>query len=192
VDVWISGDKYTYDYKDQNHKDKTFPMLMMQLAHILMLNKVWDKKANLRVFLLVNEHWQTSDRDKFDIIMKDLRIKVEKVEEVKLKSFPNLNWNALLEEIQSCEHPEIEIKETKTAKEMKSYYQLLNEIMVEKSKKTHLTLLAMPKMPPLPKNKIAEGLAVVYLEWLSCLVKNLPPTAMVATGEPIPVISVDI
>jgi len=57
IDVWLFASDYTFNLSNiqNNNRDDTFPMLMMQLGHILVQNKVWVKKAHakLRVLLMV-------------------------------------------------------------------------------------------------------------------------------------------
>ena len=44
IDVWIFADEYSFDINDlenEGNHDNIFPMLLMQFAHILSINKVW-------------------------------------------------------------------------------------------------------------------------------------------------------
>ncbi|ETO30640.1 hypothetical protein RFI_06481 [Reticulomyxa filosa] len=191
VDVWIWANAYTYDLRDQDKKDMAFPMLMMQLAHIIMLNRVWDKKASLRVMLVVDEHWTPKHDSQFGEMIRELRLKVEQVVPVQKPKVDVPQWQDVLQEIKS--DVESTFSEIKATERMISYYQSINQTMHEQSKQTQLTFLALPQMPPISKNKVIDqSCAMIYFQCLSSLVKDLPPTAMVATGQSIPVISVDI
>merc|ERR1712154_49049 len=50
VDIWLFAEDYTFDIISKSIQDSGFPMLIMQLAHILLQNKVWDKAAGLRKY----------------------------------------------------------------------------------------------------------------------------------------------
>ena len=74
VDVWLFAEDYTFDVELNDEYDKDFPMLIMQLSHILLQNKLWDKKAKLRVFIFVSSSWNTTKSEHFDAIIKKLRL----------------------------------------------------------------------------------------------------------------------
>ena len=78
VDVWLFTDDYSFDL-ETNSMDSGFPMLLMQLAHILLLNKVWEKAAGLRVMLVVPNSWTTEDQNHFDALINELRLKIDDV-----------------------------------------------------------------------------------------------------------------
>eukprot|EP01083_Nonionella_stella_P181753 652076_1 len=178
VDIWLFADDYTFNLKDRLC-DRGFPMLIMQLSHILLQNKVWDKAAGLRVFLLVNNAWNEGDQLNFDNIVKELRLGIDQVVVLKQPSKRKPDWNAIGED-------ENEIKMNR--KYFKKYYATLNSTMVSLSSQTYFTFF---KLPPLP-SKINTQLCTLYFESMYTLFKHMPPTALIATGEELPVISMDI
>ena len=76
---------------------------------------------------------------------------------------------------------------------MKNYYKALNQSMRSISSQTYFSFM---KLPSLPQNvediTIKQQLESLYFECLYILLSGMPPSALVVTGEEIPVISVDI
>merc|ERR1712154_249783 len=92
VDIWLFADDYSFNLKERSIKDSGFPMLIMQLSHILLQNKVWDKAAGLRVFLLVDDQWNEEDQLNFDDIVKELRLGIDQVVVLKQPSMRRPTW----------------------------------------------------------------------------------------------------
>merc|ERR1712113_144652 len=75
-------------------------------------------------------------------------------------------------------------------KHWKKYYQTLNSTMVSLSTQTYFTFIKLPKLPPInTNNELNKKFAKIYFESLYILLKHMPPTALIATGEELPVIS---
>ena len=181
VDIWLFADDYTFDLNDTT-KDYGFPMLIMQLAHILLQNKVWDKAAGLRVFLLVNNKWNESDQLNFDTIVKDLRLGIDQVVVLKQPTMKKPSWKSIINNKMKKKH-------------LKKYYSTLNSTMVSLSSQTYFTFLKLPQLPPtedIDDNEMNIKLSRMYFESMYILLKQMPPTALIATGEELPVISMDI
>ncbi len=89
MDVWLFANDYNLDM-DHSVKDSGFPMLLMQLAHILLLNKVWEKKAGLRIFLIVPISWDDERKNKFENIIRDLRLRVQAVVPLQERTLPKV------------------------------------------------------------------------------------------------------
>lgn len=187
IDIWLFASDYSFDIMnlDNNCKDDTFPMLMMQLAHILLQNKVWVKKAKakLRVLLMVNNKWDQSDKSNFDALLKQLR----------LNDIDNL---IILKEPENYTKPKWEsiIDGKKKSSNLKKYYNSLNGTIKSLSSETYITFMKLPKFPPIIDNddEMNTKLNVMYYQSLYVLLRGLPPTALVATGEQHPVISIDL
>jgi len=180
VDIWLFADDYTFDLNDTT-KDYGFPMLIMQLAHILLQNKVWDKAAGLRVFLLVNNKWNEADQLNFDTIVKDLRLGIDQVVVLKQPKMKKPSWKSIIDNKMKKKH-------------LKKYYSTLNSTMVSLSSQTYFTFLKLPLLPPqdIDDNELNIKLSKMYFESMYILLKSMPPTALIATGEELPVISMDI
>ena len=182
MDIWLFASDYTFSLSDKS-KDIGFPMLMMQLAHILLQNKVWDKAAGLRVFLLVNNKWNESDQQNFDTMVKDLRLGIDQVVVLKQPSMKKPSWQSIIDQKMKKKH-------------LKKYYSTLNSTMVSLSSQTYFTFIKLPQLPPtnlkINNQQIIKKLATMYFESMYILLKHMPPTALIATGEELPVISMDI
>ena len=79
-------------------------------------------------------------------------------------------------------------------KSIKKYYTILNNTIQSLSSQTYFTFI---KLPPFPNNllnndNLNKQLLVIYYECLYILLKELPPTALVKTGQKMPVISISI
>eukprot|EP00485_Elphidium_margaritaceum_P002943 CAMPEP_0202707636 /NCGR_PEP_ID=MMETSP1385-20130828/19934_1 /ASSEMBLY_ACC=CAM_ASM_000861 /TAXON_ID=933848 /ORGANISM="Elphidium margaritaceum" /LENGTH=969 /DNA_ID=CAMNT_0049366387 /DNA_START=21 /DNA_END=2930 /DNA_ORIENTATION=+ len=182
VDIWLFAEDYSLNL-DAEHAamDRGFPMLIMQFAHILLTNKVWDKAAGLRVFLLVGDEWSDDDQQRFSAIVKDLRLDVDSVVVLKQTALRRPSWQSI-------------IADESEKQRLLKYYQSLNETIVSLSSQTYFTFLRMPDLPPIDSNDedMNHNLCTIHFEALYALLQNMPPTALICTGETLPVISMDI
>jgi len=184
VDIWLFADDYSFDLADRS-RDRGFPMLIMQLSHILLQNKVWDKAAGLRVFLLVDNRWNEEDQHNFDDIVKELRLGIDQVVVLKQPTMKKPTWEQTLEGKMKKKH-------------WKKYYSTLNSTMVSLSSQTYFTFIKLPELPPIDMRQLADDEEMarkhctMYFECMYLLLNQMPPTALIATGEELPVISMDI
>ena len=212
VDAWLFADDYTFivngvtsdDYsRDEILEKRTkkrmenglqydidFPMLMMQLAHIILLNRKWSNVAKLRVFLVISEDdWSTARQQQFDFILNELRLGVE--QSVVLKEPSNVLHKPTWDEILNGDIED---------NEMILYWKEINRMIKGLSSQTLFSFIKLPKLPPMHNIKnenyddeeMISKMNELYLSSLYVLLNELPPCALVATGESIPVISVDI
>jgi hypothetical protein len=222
VDVWLFADDYTYELGDRHtgdvkmeKPDGNFPMLIMQLAHIILLNRIWTKQAKLRVILVVDDEWDVDQQAKFDSAIRELRLDCESVISIKSSSHlrthrkesVDLTADAGDEKsdhahqtkafVNRPDWAQLDIDTLTDAKEvkgikrdMKKYYRGLNSKIVEMSMRTHLIFMALP---PLPSESLMTGSwDEFYFDCLKNLTKDLPPTCLVATGEKIPVMTINV
>jgi len=186
IDVWLFASDYTFNFSNiqNNHRDDTFPMLMCQLAHILVQNKVWVKKAHAkwRILFMANNQWDQQDRANFDAIMQQLRLTDIEVQHLnEPENYKKPKWQSIVEEKRKGTH-------------LKKYYNSLNSIIKSHSAETYFTFLALPELPPIVDGdeEMTSRLNLMYYQSLYVLLRGLPPTALVATGEEKPVISIDL
>ena len=186
IDIWLNAKDYSFDAENlqNNHKDDIFPMLMMQISHILLQNKVWIKKAKakLRVLLIINNDWNQHDRMRFDALLKEMRLN------------DISNW-ITVKEPENYTKPKW--KDIASGKEdalhLKKYYDSLNNTIKSLSSESYFTFMKLPQFPPFTGDeKKDEQLNRIYYESLYVLLRGLPPTALVQTGEIEPVISIDL
>merc|ERR1712113_1021781 len=167
-----------------NAKDNVFPMLMMQISHILLQNKVWIKtaKAKLRVLLIINNEWNAIDRNVFDAMLKKLRLnEVHQWITVKEpENYTKPKWSEIM-------------KGTLNGLHFKKYYDSLNNTIKSLSSESYFTFMKLPQFPPFSGDaKKDEQMNRIYYQSLYVLLRGLPPTALVGTGENEPVISIDL
>jgi len=187
IDVWLFATDYTLNEANlsNNYKDDTFPMLLMQLAHILLQNKIWTKraKAKLRVLLMVNNKWDQYDKKRFDKLLKKLRLNdVDNWITVKEpENYTKPKWNDI-------------INGNKKSKDFKKYYNSLNNTIKSLSSESYFTFMKLPQLPPVldNDNEMNAKLNKMYYQSMYILLRGLPPTALVQTGETKPVISTDL
>ena len=74
------------------------------------------------------------------------------------------------------------------------YYNSLNSMIKSLSGETYFTFIALPEFPPIVEmeEEMNSRLNLMYYQSLYVLLRGLPPTALVATGEMDPVISIDL
>merc|ERR1712013_956079 len=80
-------------------------------------------------------------------------------------------------------------------KHLKKNFATLNSTRVSRSSQTYFTFLKLPELPPIASMDSAEAkekLCRMYFESLYVLPKQMLPKALIATGEELPVISMDI
>eukprot|EP00483_Globobulimina_turgida_P007359 UN07373 len=160
-------------------------MLMMQLSHILLRNKVWIKKAKvkLRVLLFVNNKWAQNDKINFEKLLKQLRLnEVDNLIILKEpEKYKKVSWNDI-------------INDNKKGSILKKYYNALNTTIKSLSSETYFTFMKLPKLPPISddNDEMNRKLNIMYYQSLYVLLRGLPPTALLQTGEINPVISTDL
>jgi len=191
IDVWLFARDYSLRMErlDENRKDGVFPMLLLQLAHILLRNKVWSRRAGarLRVLLFVDNRWAQSDQQRFEATLKELRLNdiahIEILKEPEMAQRPS--WAQLAEAQGDAKQK---------AKQLRQWWNALNSTMKSLSSQTYFTFLKLPELPPQRDDDTETDarLSKLYAESLYVLLRGLPPTALVATGEVEPVISVDL
>ena len=167
MDVWLYANDYTWDLKktemisaheppinpaleksesikrkNRNKKDGQFPMLIMQLSHILLQNKTWKNRAGLRVFLLVNNEWTEKDQKIFDSLIGYLRLQVNDIVVVKQPKAEFITFQQI-------------IKKEKTFKQMKQHYFELNQQIYSFSKNTYFIFFALPELPPVEHPQVS-------------------------------------
>merc|ERR1712228_687906 len=187
IDIWLNAKDYSFDVNNlqNNCKDDTFPMLMMQISHILLSNKVWIKKAKakLRVLLIINNEWAQQDRIQFDALLKKLRL--NDID----------NW-ITVKEPENYSKPRWKDIESGKADglRLKKYYDSLNNTIKSLSSESYFTFMKLPEFPPFitGDEKKNEEMNRIYYQSLYVLLRGLPPTAFVGTGEIEPVISIDL
>ena len=188
IDVWLFANDYTFDLMniDNNNKDDKFPMLIMQLSHILLQNKVYAKKAKakIRVLLMVDNKWGQSDQNNFDLLLRELRLK-DSIDHLQILKEPVNYVKPKWEQI---------IKGKKKSSHLKKYYNSLNSTIKSLSSETYFTFMKLPEFPPIIDNndEMTAKLNLTYYQSLYVLLRGLPPTALIATGEIDPVISTDL
>ena len=236
IDVWLFASDYTFNLSNvrNNCRDDTFPMLMMQLAHILVRNHQWSKKAHakLRVMLMVDNQWDHRDRDNFDAMLQQLRLTELEVQVLKVfirwkcafKSVSISDFDIKLIGFVTVQEPENYskpqwrsiIEEKRRGTNLKKvwldigsvhkvwcwtgvhfgvqYYNSLNSMIKSLSGETYFTFIALPEFPPIVEmdEEMNSRLNLMYYQSLYVLLRGLPPTALVATGEMDPVISIDL
>lgn len=187
IDVWLFANDYTFNFMDidNNCKDNIFPMLIMQLSHILLQNKVWIKKAKakLRVLLMVDNKWEASDKRNFEMLLKQLRL-TDSIDHLQIlkqpENYKKVEWESI-------------INGKKKSSNLKKYYNSLNSTIKSLSSETYFTFLKLPQFPPIIDNdEMSKKLNIAYYQSLYVLLRGLPPTALVATGEKDAVISTDL
>jgi len=186
IDVWLFANDYTFESHavEHNCKDDVFPMLIMQLAHVLLRNKVWKKSnAKLRVLLMVGNKWGQDDKHNFEALLQHLRLK------------------RTIDHLQILKEPENYSKPTwqqiadgkRKASSLKKYYNSLNATIKALSSETYFVFMKLPQFPPVAdEEEEMNKLSKLYYQSLYVLLRGLPPTALVATGETDPVISTDL
>merc|ERR1712154_47034 len=182
-----NANDYNFDVNNlqNNCKDDTFPMLIMQISHILLSNKVWIKKvkAKLRVILIINNEWNENDKKIFDILLKNLRLNdIDNWITIKEQTkYIKPEWNDII----NNQNDELDLKK---------YYDSLNNTIRSLSSESYFTFIKLPQFPPFNnENKQQnEELNRMYYQSLYVLLRGLPPTALVGTGEIEPVISIDL
>jgi len=186
IDVWLFASDYSFDLSQiaRNRRDDTFPMLMMQFQRILLQNKVWAQKARAktRVLLMVDNRWNKEDRANFDALLQQLRLTEVEVQVLKEPdNFSKPRWQSIIEG-------------KRRGTNLKKYYNALNQTMKLMSGETYFTFLALPEFPPVVEgdDEMNQRLNLMYYQALYVLLRGLPPTALVATGEVEPVISIDL
>merc|ERR1712129_148521 len=129
VDIWLFADDYIFNLTQRSIKDSGFPMLIMQLSHILLQNKVWDKAAGLRVFLLVNSEWNERNQVNFDTLVRNLRLGIDQVVVRKQPNCVKPSWRQIIANPEKCR------------RQFKKYYKTLNSTMTSLSSQTYFTFL---------------------------------------------------
>ena len=245
VDVWLFSDDYSFDINlnddddgvsgggnvemsrnenengngngngGLNEYDNDFPMLMMQLAHLILLNRKWGSIAKLRIFIVIkeDEEWNNSKQKRFDDILKELRLSVDKCVILKRpkpgqvgtgnvnngngdNDGAGISGNNNMMETSDRPSWDNVISGKTSENEMILYYKQINNMIRRISGKTLFLFLRLPRLPPISRmkqnNKMISKLNQLYFTCLYVLLNNLPSCALVATGESVPVISVDI
>ena len=151
------------------------------------------------IILVVSENWNGSAKQAmFDKAIEELRLKVDQIVTISGNSSatdksgsagfysarPDWTWKGLTRTEASLE----EITDKK--REIKKFYRSLNRKMVEMSSETHLLFMALPPMPD--DVSCDEHWTRFYFDCLCSLTRDLPPTALVATAERIPVMTIDV
>eukprot|EP00487_Bulimina_marginata_P002723 TRINITY_DN16250_c0_g1_i1.p1 TRINITY_DN16250_c0_g1~~TRINITY_DN16250_c0_g1_i1.p1 ORF type:complete len:124 (-),score=13.65 TRINITY_DN16250_c0_g1_i1:304-630(-) len=80
---------------------------------------------------------------------------------------------------------------TKKATHLKKYYNSLNSTIKSLSSESYFTFLSLPPFPAIidDDDEMNTKLNTIYYQSLYVLLRGLPPTALVRTGETDPVIS---
>jgi len=222
IDIWLFVDKYSFDVehlKETGNNDFVFPMLMMQFAHILSINKVWKTNGNIRVLLLVQKHVQECHENgidpeklkKFKQILQKLRLNdyVKKIETIILPNnesycFEHAAWFDSSGEVMSeyltsgDDDNEDDNKNDEDTyddsvviqQRIERYFHRINDILRHNSDETYFTFISLPDFSL--KQSDQNNMTSTYIQSLHILTKDLPPTALIKCGQNIPVISVDI
>merc|ERR1712154_263860 len=128
----------------------------------------------------IRNKWNESDQLTFDTIVKDLRLGIDQVVVLKQPTMKKPSWQSIIDGKMKKKH-------------LKKYYNTLNSTMVSLSSQTYFTFLKLPSLPEITKNNDNnQKLSKMYFESMYILLKHMPPTALIATGEELPVISMDI
>ena len=131
----------------------------------------------------MDNRWNEEDQHNFDSIVKELRLGIDQVVVLKQPTMRKPSWKQVVEGKMKKKH-------------WKKYYSTLNSTMVSLSSQTYFTFLKLPELPPIEQladdEEMARKLCTMYFECMYLLLKQMPPTALIATGEELPVISMDI
>jgi len=185
LDIWVQAVDYTWDLKN-SERDKGVPMLLLQLAHIISLNKKWAKVVNLRICLVIDKQDPDETLIKLEAFLKAARIQAQKIE---IFRAPTLKYTMT----DLC--ADYDLDEDRVAA-YKKYYSSFNNLIHEHSTRSLFTFIMLPELIPIQNEdldeKAIDELSDIYMDSLLSLTDGLPPTALVATGELMPVISTDV
>ena len=80
------------------------------------------------------------------------------------------------------------------ALQLKKYYDDLNSTIKSLSSQSYFTFIRLPSFPPFMEDDDGKNAQMnrIYYQSLYVLLRGLPPTALVQTGEIEPVISIDL
>eukprot|EP01084_Bolivina_argentea_P232525 391904_1 len=208
VDVWLFVDRYSFEMDDIRSKgngDGAFPMLMMQFALILSINKIWRTNANIRVLLLVQKQqcdvhgsWlNTKKEEKFYQMLETLRLidYIQKIETVVLcmnesYSFQDKRWfddsGITVSEYMTSGDDDESANDDSAAyavyddsviqQRIGKYYSEINEIIQYNSNETYFTFIALPDFDMKGSyDGDASDVSSLYIQCLHILTHNLPP-----------------
>jgi len=184
LDIWIQAVDYSWDMKN-SAQDKGVPMLLLQLAHIICLNKKWAKVVKLRICLVVDKQDPDVILDSVQKFLKAARITCQKIE---IFRAPTLKYTMS----DLCSDYDLDEERVEG---YKKYYTSLNSLIRDHSIRSLFTFIMLPELIPMAEDideKTIDQLSEIYIDSLQSLTKGLPPMALIATGEILPVISTDM
>jgi len=186
--MWILDPESDAEEEAEADGDQNFPELLLQLSHIVALNKKWQNKTKLRILLVANEQTQFKVRDTLKEFLKRARINVSSIEVIESHPLEKTHFPDFITEDGEIDEPKSQV--------YFEYYENLNQLIVEHTSKSLFTFMKLPHLPPLQDSRLdqssCEHLCEIYLTCLRNLLRNLPPTALCHTGELINVISTQI
>lgn len=183
IDVW------PINIFDPNNEDPfdVVSLFMMQLACIIQMLPVW-KKLELRVFLC------ESNRSNFDLnqMVQDLpaKLKLEKLlNSLRISATIHeiTDWNrnddfvrhaSILKQLTSKADPDIDVINEENLNRSRLYMQRANQIIQDKSNATAVTFIYLAP-PPKTSSLNFTNTSKLYLELLTELTSDLPPTILV-------------
>jgi len=182
LDVVIQADDYSFDAETTG--DVGFPMLLLQLAHIVSLNKKWQRVVHMRILLFINDQDEAQVLEIIQGFLYLARISVEQIITIRAPKEDHsleLSKEGLGVAQDACDS-------------YGRYYEQLNQLILKETKYSRFVFMKLPDLPPIDKvnDKEADRISEMYVDSLIALTAGLPPTALVATGERINAISLDI
>jgi len=182
LDVVIQADDY--DWTTGKSGDTGFPMLLLQLAHIVSLNKKWQRIAHMRILLFISDQEEEQIVETLRGFLYLARIDVQQV--VSIRAPREARVLKVGSDGEGVDHDLCDSYER--------YYEQLNQLIIKETKYSRFVFMKLPDLPPIDhvNEKEASRITDLYVSTLTVLTAGLPPSALVATGESINAISLDI
>lgn len=168
--------------------DQNFPELLLQLSHIVALNKKWQNKTKLRILLIMDDQVDFAAKNILKEFLKRARINVSDIQIIAAPPGPKVDVKDFIT-------VEGEVDQEKSDWYLQ-YYEHLNKLILEHTSKSLFTFMKLPPLPKLDDHNLdqntCEHICELYITCLRTVLRNLPPTALCATGEADHVISTQI